>query len=205
MKRCPPRAHAPLGLTSARGFSLIEIMIVVAIIGMLTTIAVPNMQRFQARSRSAEAKVQLKGLMTDYWTYWHDTGEREVNLRLLGWKPVGTPRYIYGFTAGIISDPGGVPDSASLAAVEGGFSTEKMVTNAGVALVYTDLPFSFTFGGIFGSIIDPPLIAIGAAGNVDDDDTLDRWAITNYPASMAATYGVAAEGQFFHVTDDIAD
>lgn len=58
------------------GFSLVELMVVVAIIGILATIAVPNFQRFQAKAKQSNAKVELaaiyttqKSFYTEYQTY----------------------------------------------------------------------------------------------------------------------------------------
>ncbi len=50
--------------TNRKGFTLIELMIVVAIIGILAAIAIPNFIRYQLRSKTTEAKVVLGGIKT---------------------------------------------------------------------------------------------------------------------------------------------
>ena len=51
------------------GFTLIELMIVIAIIGILAAIAIPNFQNYQLKSKSGEAKFILGSIKTTSEAY----------------------------------------------------------------------------------------------------------------------------------------
>jgi type IV pilus assembly protein PilA len=51
-------------IRSNEGFTLVELMVVVAIIGILATLAVPQYKKFQAKSRQSEARLSLGGAYT---------------------------------------------------------------------------------------------------------------------------------------------
>lgn len=60
---------------SNKGFTLIELMIVVAIIGILAAIAIPNFLRFQLKSKSSEGKVNIAAIRTAEESYLAEFGE----------------------------------------------------------------------------------------------------------------------------------
>ncbi len=105
------------------GFTLVELMVVVAIMGLLAAVAIPNFIRYQARSRRSEAYANLAGLARAQQSaqaeldVYVDTGlpfpdwdkypgtpgtikmpwdaDSEAAFHLLGWEPEGQVFYSY--------------------------------------------------------------------------------------------------------------
>ena len=59
---------------SRKGFTLIELMIVVAIIGILAAIAIPNFIRFQLKAKTSEGKVNVAAIRTAEEAYFSEYG-----------------------------------------------------------------------------------------------------------------------------------
>jgi type IV pilus assembly protein PilA len=59
---------------SKKGFTLIELMIVVAIIGILAAIAIPNFIRFQLKAKTSEGKVNIAAIRTAEEAYFSEFG-----------------------------------------------------------------------------------------------------------------------------------
>jgi type IV pilus assembly protein PilA len=75
-------------LRKQEGFTLIELMIVVAIIGILAAIAIPNFLQYQMKSRQSEAKTNLMAIKTSEVSW---QGERGCFLTVGAWPALSLP------------------------------------------------------------------------------------------------------------------
>lgn len=83
------------------GFTLIELMVVIAIIAFLTMISIPSLMSFLAKAKRTEAYVNLSSLAMAQKSYFAEHGKYTTNLSGpggLNWKPSGSCKYSYGFS-----------------------------------------------------------------------------------------------------------
>ncbi len=83
-------------IRNQRGFSLTELMIVVAIIGILAAIAIPNFLQYQARAKQLEAKNNLVAIHTGEMAYFAEYDTYSDNFNAIGFAVTGVlQRYSY--------------------------------------------------------------------------------------------------------------
>jgi len=141
------------------GFTLIELMLVILIIGLVSAIAIPTYMGFQSRSRQAEAKANLGGIFiceqasyTEHETYSED-------LKAVGFALAGEAKH-YGFSV-----------SNAFSSVSSGVWIGHYGKNGP--------PSGSTFFVKREPYANNTSFRAIAVGNVDKDATLDSWSIDN--------------------------
>ena len=88
-------------LRNRKGFTLIELMIVVVIIGILAAIAIPKFNNASARAKEKEADGILKQFYTLQQTYYAEHGvyaDQVAELQTVGWEtPAGLKHYTWAY------------------------------------------------------------------------------------------------------------
>jgi type IV pilus assembly protein PilA len=184
-----------------RGFTLIELMIVVAIIGILAAIAIPNFIKFQARSKQGEAKANLKAWFTTQRAFLQEKDRYESDIKIVGYAPERGNRYAYYFAGTPVFEVRGAGAISPLTSATGiTVDTGKFkgsITNPTLKAV--GLTFATGGGdnpakpGISGTCPGCNIDAI-AAGNVDNEPVgIDTWYISTKDATGTAACGNADE------------
>jgi prepilin-type N-terminal cleavage/methylation domain-containing protein len=172
------------------GFSLVEVMIVIAVIGILSAIAIPNYVKQVNLRKQAQAKANLVGLITAEKSFIAQFGIVTSRLDEVGWHPSGAQSYYYGFTgdyppAGVVPSPPYNPADGTC------FDTYKNVGTciAGFALKWQNgsevlgaSPFS---SASFPSATAWLAYARGNLGNAVDDE----WSINSQGALTNTSNG----------------
>ena len=166
-------------IKNSKGFTLIELMIVVAIVGILAAIAIPNFLTYQARSRQSEARVNLGAIFTSHVSTQNAAGFYVDNYTFIGWAPIGVAnqRYTYFLAAGGTACPPGAA---------GGLCNQWSGTPV-------TINFALCPGGaiLAASVANPATFNATARGNIDNDATEDCWHINELRALTNGTNDVS--------------
>ncbi|HJT19326.1 MAG TPA: prepilin-type N-terminal cleavage/methylation domain-containing protein [Nitrospira sp.] len=154
-------------LKGQKGFTLIELMIVVAIIGILAAIAIPNFLRYQAKSRQSEARTNLGAVFVSETAYLGEQG-RYGSFSETGYALAGTTnRYTYRS-----------PAIGGNAASSGAAGTDYFPCGAPVGCTNPS--------DAAPSVPSAASTAAGAVGftasavaNIDNDPTIDGWSVND--------------------------
>jgi len=119
----------------SRGFTLVELLIVVAIIGVLSTIGVPTFRRMVTKAKKSEAKVGLGGLFTvesAFFTEYNVYGNR---LDKVGFQVEGRQRlYSIGFSGASCANMTLEPSDATAADTLDNFITDYYTAGSATVL-----------------------------------------------------------------------
>ena len=69
------------------GFTLVELMVVVAIIGLLSAVAIPNFKKYQAKAKVSEGKLQLSAAYMAEQSFFSDFNMYHTCLQYMGYDP----------------------------------------------------------------------------------------------------------------------
>jgi type IV pilus assembly protein PilA len=174
-------------LRTNKGFSLIELMIVVAIIGILATIAVPNFNRFQAKAKQTEAKSNLAAMYSAQKAFYAEWSTYYGIFADLGFVPEGTLNYRLSFGAQG-TKPAGMTDAVGVGSGANCFDTG----NAGCTTLNVIRSAAHQGVTTFTQPAAPTTTTFGgrAEGKISESGNDDEWSIDQNKTLTNVTNGI---------------
>ncbi len=162
--------------STRRGFTLIEIMMVIAIIGVLAAIAIPNFLRFQFRARIAEAPLMLGMIRTGQIQYFatHDC-YMDINPNPGAIPPAGGVLPFNTAQSGIIPCSGGALEFADIG-------------------VDVGTPVHFQYQCTVLAVANTEGFACDAEADLDTDGVTSVWALCSDMDDDGVCDGPTAKG-----------
>lgn len=108
----PARSSAAAIFARMRGVTLMELMIVVVVVGILTTIAYPGYRQYAARAKRTEAKSALLQIATMQERFYLQNNTYTTDLTSLGFPVVNN--FLTGSKSYVISVTAADPDRKSV-------------------------------------------------------------------------------------------
>ncbi len=78
-----------------RGITLIEILVALAILGILSAVAIPAYQNYIKHAKTVEGKTAVREVAMLEDTYYIDTGAYSDNLATIGYSPMPPPPVLH--------------------------------------------------------------------------------------------------------------